>query len=988
MNTQQFLELVWPASGVYLLAVPAQFTAGDGTAVKYFRHYAATSIADAATQANQLAAGHGEDANGVDVFFALATVKEDLTTLSKKQCDALGKKVRGVHKTSRHDNTDQIKAFWLDIDVKADPAAYPTQQEAFDALGNFVAATGLPDPYVVSSGGGLHVYWPLTSPLPVDQWVHYAAILKQLTKSHGLRADPSRTSDRASVLRPVGTYNWKTGAARAVQVVHTGVVSDPKHVTSKLAYLAETAKLPAGKPPSPAVNITGAASVNNVIASSMVNSGPPADAKLTVKRCRQLTWQATTPTAVSEPQWYDMVGCLRHAENGAAAVHIMSRGHPNYSAADTDAKITQHEQGGYGPTLCQTFEDHRPGGCAGCPYQGKVKTPLHLGREEKVAPAPVITVATAYGQSQLALPDAPFPFKRATDATTGETKLMMRTFDDDDNELGGEVIYEYDLYPSGLVYHEREAAYYCAVRRFLPKDGWADFEFQIGKLYDRRSLANMLGNIGVVPDLGKIEYVVQYMIAYIRDLQKQAAATVVHAQLGWREDKRAFVLPEQLVTPIGSEPLRISRNVTDTLSWRAPRGDLETWKSVVALFERPDMAGHQFGFGVGFAAPLFKFTNFRGMIVSMVGARGSGKSSAALCANSVWGHPTMGWTDMEHDTRKAFYEKLGVLQHLPVTYDEITNLDPDLLSDLCYAVSKGQGRRRLNTDGTAQSNFGSWQTMMLTTSNSSLHARLQLSKADASAESVRVFEYSVPANTLQKYEADTAFNLLNDHYGLAATPYVQFLVTNADKTALRVKHWIATIDSAANVTSGERFWSAGPACVMTAFEITNHLGLTNVDMKRMFDFILTAIIKMRGVVDDGVRTPNSILADYLNSNLRNTLVISSKPERHKITMVAREPSGELRIRYDLWDDRLYIDRQHFRQFCADRRIEYGATRDQLIKSGVLLNDKLRLTLGKGTNYGTAQCWVLSLTTAHADMAGTKPTLVSGVAPVLDSAATP
>ena len=62
---------------------------------------------------------------------------------------------------------------------------------------------------MVLSGGGLHCYWPLGASIRKDQWTPIAVKLKALTHSLKLLADNSRTSDIASILRPVGTHNWK-----------------------------------------------------------------------------------------------------------------------------------------------------------------------------------------------------------------------------------------------------------------------------------------------------------------------------------------------------------------------------------------------------------------------------------------------------------------------------------------------------------------------------------------------------------------------------------------------------------------------------------------------------------------------------------------------------------------------------------------------------------------------------------------------------------
>ncbi len=983
MDTLDFLRRVWPGSGVYLILTPTQFTNPEGRVIKSFRHFAFGSIEAAAQAALSLANDRNQPQ---DVYFALGTVKEDLTRIRKADRDAMGKKVRGVHK-SGHDNTAGLRAFWLDLDVKADPQAYATANEAAQALRQFCAAMGLPRPLVTSSGGGLHVYWTLTEEVDPEKWQHYASILKQLTESWGLKADPSRTADRASVLRPVGTHNWKTGAPRTVQVVVDGAPVQATAFLAKLAYLAETMNLPPVQqrkatmtlPGTPPVALPGQApSLIPVVDISAMNEAAAAGAgyelpnpKDVVQKCQQLAWQAMNQGAVPEPLWYAMIGCLRHAKDGARAVHVMSNRSPDYDPVVTDTKIQQHTDGGFPPTLCQTFEQHRPGGCDGCPFKGKIKTPLQVVRKlEQVAP-PTVQLVTQQGPVAVALPPPPAPFKRVINPMTGTARIAM-TIGDKNGLDEDVVIFEYDLYPSRLVFDEREGRYNVVVHRWLPKDGWKEFEIPTGKLYDKKQLAMTLGDIGVMPDLGYVESVVQYMIGYIRDLQKVAASSTVYAQLGWRPERDKFILPDRVITPTGVEPINVNRNVARTLSWQEPRGDLEVWKKVVATYERPGMEAHQFGFGVGFASPLFVYTNFNGMIVSMVGRAGAGKSSAALSANSIWGHPKMGWADRENDTPKAFVQKLGLLNNLPATYDEHTNLDGELVSDLCYMVSKGQGRQRLQQSGAAAENHGNWNLMMLTTGNSSLVGRLAVTKADASAEAARVIEYEVPSNTLTKAEADACWGpggLVFENYGLAGEVYIRHLMANEQWARDRVKYWVQQVDQLANVASGERFWSAGAACVLTGFELANQCGLTNCDIQRMLSFAVQVIQGMRTDVQDCTRGPVNVVSDYLNSNIRSMLVLSVGPNSAGMSAPQHAPTDKLRIRLERHTGKLYIDRADFRRFCGQQMTDPNMVLKGLQASGVLLSRDTRIVLGRDTEFRTAQSVCLVLDANHPSMGG-------------------
>ena len=966
MNTLDFLRLVWPEDGIYLLATPAVFTK-DGESHNYHKHWSFTSIEQAADAAVQIACDRDTPTN---VFFALTTVNEDLTKLSKE--------ARGPKKVRGGSNSDRVRAFWLDLDVKADPKAYATRDEAAVALRQFCNAMSMPKPYIVSSGGGLHVYWPLSESIPAAVWVEHGAILKALTESCGLRADASRTADVASILRPVGTYNWKTGEARPVQIMLEGTVVDTQVMLNKLQTLKQQTNVQVPTPyVAPAsllgdvpAHLAGLIPAVNLNAEAATGAGYVQPlAREVVSKCKQLLWQMQNPQQVQEPSWYAMIGCLRHADKGHKAIHMMSQGHPQYGQQRTDDKIMQSENSGTGATLCTTFANHNPGGCDGCPYKDRIKTPLQVVREPEDAPAPTVNVETVDGEVAIALPPPPAPFKRVVAQGCEAARIVMRN-DDAEGDTFDELVYEYDIFPTKITRDERENSFVVTVRTWLPHEGWKDHLISTGKFYDRRSLAQVLGSIGVMVDLGKVETLVQYMVAYIRELQKQCKADVTYAQLGWRDAENIFVLPDRIISAQGVTRIEPGANIKNSLSWVEPKGSLDVWRETVGIYNRSGLEALQFGFGVAFAAPLFRFTNFMGAIVSMVGKRGTGKSSAALCCNSVWGHKTQGWMDLEHDTWKAFYGKVGALNNLPATYDEITNLDPERISDLAYAITKGQGRQKLQQNGQAQENWGNWNTIMLTTSNASLHSRLGIAKADSSAEASRIFEFVAPENTLTKVEADENFDKLNDHYGLAGEVYALGLITHREWARERVKYWIKEVDVAAGVGSSERFWSAVVAAVLAGFELANKVGLTNANIPALLKFSVAQISTMRGAVTDQVRTPEAIIADYINSNMRSMLVLESDPVGKTLARVTITPSSDkLRIRLERHTGRMYIDRADFRKFCGERLADAKQVQQELREAGILLADATKIVLGKGTQFSTAQSWCWLLDFNHPALSG-------------------
>ena len=959
------LKTLLPEGGPFLLAVPASFQK-DGKTIHYFKHTAFDTVAALEAQAAVVAA------TPLDAYFALGSVRE-----------VKDKEVR------KKANIHQLRTFWLDLDVKAEGNHYRSKREAATDLKAFCTRNGLPNPTIVDSGYGLHVYWRMTEAIEREQWEHYASILKAATEKFGLKADPSRTADCASVLRIPGTVNCKRGVTVPVAAVHQGLVLTPTQLMVALAGSQyDAVKVRTSTEVSPLLgarpSYVGRADINEEATGGMSVDMTEANAKRVVRKCLQLMWQVKNPTKVEEPQWYDMVGCLRHAENGSKAVHAVSSTYAGYSQEETESKIQQHTENGIGPTLCSTFESHNPGGCEGCPFKGKVSTPLQLGKEMKSVDAPVseTPVPSSNVPTKQTLPEPPFPFKRVMDKARGQVAIAytIATQDGADEEV---VIYEHDIYPERIIFDERENKYVVQLRRFLPQDGWETFPVALGKFYDKRGLSTILGDLGVMPDTGRVEALVQYMIGYIRELQKHVKSAVIYAQLGWRDEDR-FILGDRVVTAETVDSLDPHRNIVNALSWSEPRGDLAEWRRVMAMYEKPGLEAFQFAAGVAWAAPLFKYTNFNGMIVSMVGPAGCGKSSVMHLVNSVWGNTTHGWVDLQHDTMRAFYNKLGVLKNLPVCYDEVTNLPEDELSDLCYAISKGQGRQRLNQDGSAKENHGNWQTMMLTTSNASLHGRLANAKSDASAEAVRVFEYYVPGGMIPKAEADETLDLLNYNYGLAGEVYIQEVLKDVTAVRGRIKHWTREMERLAKVSSGERFWAAGPACVLAGYEVTNKLGLTKVDLDALVTFCVKSIHGMRGTVMENTRTPTNIVADYMNSHLTSMLVLNAEPLEGKLAMVAQEPHHSLRIRYESWCSKAYVDRSHFREYCAGKSVDWASLKSSLRRQGIMVEEK-RVVLGKGTAWKTAQSWVLVFNMAHPEMGGVDPTTSSNAAEIVGTA---
>ena len=122
-------------------------------------------------------------------------------------------------------NSTGAWAFWIDIDCGKEKATsgqgYTNINYGRKALEAFCRKANIPHPNVlINSGTGIHAYWILDNFLEKARWEEYALKLKALTKELGFMADPSRTSDIASVLRVPNSLNHKYQPAKTVEIIH------------------------------------------------------------------------------------------------------------------------------------------------------------------------------------------------------------------------------------------------------------------------------------------------------------------------------------------------------------------------------------------------------------------------------------------------------------------------------------------------------------------------------------------------------------------------------------------------------------------------------------------------------------------------------------------------------------------------------------------------------------------------------------------------
>lgn len=938
----EFLQRIVAPNGLICVATPSNNPDYPG-----FLHYKLDSPSKTVWLANKLSA------ENKDVYFAIGTLREKFV------------EVRGKRRSRCAENILAVKALILDLDVGSGKA-YPTQADAVRHLKQFLTDTALPTPMLVSSGYGIHVYWPFTVPLAADQWQKLASKFKTLVQAYGLKADPSRTADVASILRLPGTFNFKDPAnPQAVRVLskHTPPDTPPRALAKLIIaacekYGAAAPQLPRSIPPAFDSGL-----------GSFEFDHEPVEFKPIAKRCQVLRAAVQDQANTTEPVWFGTLQLVRHCNNADKLAHAVSFKHPTYSAELTTQRMERLANESVGPTLCETLNSRTSGGCAGCPHYGTIKSPIQLGHlVEEAADTPSIVVEQRDGtQTEMQLPKPPFPFIR----TSAGSIAMMRK-DENGNPLEPEVIYAYDMVPTKRMYDEVDQCELFFFKSWLPQDGWREYPVPAHLIYDERKLMEVIAKQGVLPDMEYKSVLVKYMLGYIQTLQKHAPADQIYSQFGWRRNDSEIVIGSTAYTATGTKQVKINDQFRNVVEKFDSAGTLDAWKRIANVYNQKGYEDYAFVLMMGFGQLAFKFFGYEGGIINLHGPGGSGKSTVLRLIHSIYGRPTEK-SLLHQDTNNAKMAVIGCYNNLPVTYDEITNIDPWELSDLTYAVSNGRGKEALRQDRTLRANATTWQTTMYCTSNAPLIPKLTGIKGTNSGETLRVLERTVSGQT--NYDLNAAreiFTPLDNNYGLAGGIIADWLVRNVDLAKQMAHAAYDEVASLVEAESPERFWVAMCAQAVVGAKIGRLLGLHSYEPSKILAHAKAIIYETRGVIISDAKTPTDILVEYLNSHVGDTIVTAVEPKGSVV--VIRPPVRGMMIRHDLTAKQIYIVRGHLKAWCVENNHDLPTILKHIKQSGALLADRASKSLGEGTEYvtGKSSCYLIS---ADHEMVSGIPTLV-------------
>lgn len=857
-------------------------------------------------------------------------------------------------------NVRSLRTFFVDIDC-GEGKPYFSQAEGLDALTKFVQDTGLPQPWIVNSGYGLHVYWPFHDEVSGNDWQPYAKAFKELVLSH-MSVDPTVTADRARVLRMPDTINAKPGrAVMPVTLMQTGVVSSFSTLTANLPAPIIEAKrygmdgFTKSSDTYPLTNFT------RIVRRSIGGTG-----------CAQIAHAVTEAATLPEPLWRAALSIAWRCEDAETSIHKISKAHPGYDADETLEKASKT----VGPMTCKWYRENNASLCEKCEHN--ITSPIQLGRkileappqEPDPEPEPASPDVPAPPKA-VTIPSYPWPYFRGVGGG-----VYMRT-KDKAGEISEELIYPYDLYITTR-YFDLDAqgdgdGEMVGINLHTPLDGVRHFVVPLSSILVKERMRDALLKHGVIALSKELDNIMAYLAKFIKDLQRQVSAERTRTQLGWTADNSGFIIGEREYTATTVRPAPNAASIRMFAPLMVPTGTLSAWSEIANFYNRPGMELHAMALFFGFGAPLLKLIGgmeVRGATVNLMSQHsGTGKTTAQFMANSIFGHPS-GLLLKKSDTGLSKWQYIGGLNNIIATIDEVTGMTDEAVSELIYDVPEGRGRHRMESQSNKlRANTVSWSTIVMTSSNSSLYDKLNRLKNSPDGEMRRLIELRITRpDTVGKAESDAVFRKLSQNYGVAGPLFIQHVLRNMDatiETALRLRD---KIDKALNMTQSDRFYSTVYAVAFAGAKIAKDIGLFAIDPDRVYDHALATIGNIRSEVlaplTDVSAIAQETLMAYINENVNNVLVINSAKGSGPMAAPIQTPRVALRLRYEPDTQELWIPASDLRKFFTSRQVDVVASMRDMGAKKILKNggssEVKRIGAGSMGNFssGSVRCYCI------------------------------
>lgn len=741
------------------------------------------------------------------------------------------------------DNVRSHKTLRCDVDIRPGGTSYSTVEAAISALSALDSDYGTP--LTVWSGGGFHLYWPLSREVEPDEWIWLAAGLKERCIALGLLIDHGCTADRSRVLRIPGAINEKWNTRVEVIQWHERELDPdalPRGQAQAFKPLAAVAPIP------PA----------------------PADIEALAVRCGQIALFLAAPEDQPEPAWKNCGRMFCHIDGGREAFHAISSRHPGYASGEAESKLNPS----VGVPHCATFETDWPEGCEGCKYRHLNLTPLKVAAVPDPEPAPQLPAALALPNGYQLANDGALYYTAAKGVPVRICNGLVAVDSILEDEDGREGLLRLRYSRHG------KAAQYLT----LPM---ASLVNHLGV----RTLAAYGISVACTPAQWHQYFTASHHQVALAGPETKPMAVKTLKSMGWKKpsnsmDDKYFVLgptayspshpPVQVHADENSPYKRISREYH-------VRGSADDWRSVMQAYLLDDTVpeGAKVTWFAGIATPLIRRSGqklFNSGVHVLVGPPGTGKTTLLVLSASCWGNPSERGDQFiaPRSTMNSVCSHMAVLKHLPVYVDEADTVlfgnSADEMGEFIHIIN-GREKGRMAADG-GMREAGQWELNMICASNQAFMPRIS-SKLDADSATgnlARIVEYTLPAAASGRWDDAGYMEFAKSCYGHFGAMWIPHILSHDIPAIYRDE-----FNRDLGFDRADRIYRAHAALTFTAMKLLKGMGWT-VD-KRLYDFQIEHLRKLGGQQKEMRQKAGytAMLQQFMHANRSLLLTYSRMP---------------------------------------------------------------------------------------------------------------
>ena len=288
----------------------------------------------------------------------------------------------------------------------------------------------------------------------------------------------------------------------------------------------------------------------------------------------------------------------------------------------------------------------------------------------------------------------------------------------------------------------------------------------------------------------------QYLMEYIMDGAPRDLHLLCVQQIGWLDSTDAYVLPDAVFGGGLKEKIHFQADGMDDLHQAA--GTLSEWHEHVGGYCRGNSL-LEFLVSYALTGPLLKLVGLEGGGLHVYGASSSGKTTAAIVTGSVCGGGGQrGFTRQWRATHNALESVATLHNDNLLILDEISQANPDTVSQVAYMLANGQGKDRLRNDASRRKTYR-WLLNFLSTGEQTINDKIQeFGKSTALAgQEVRVIDLPIDGlgNAFQSLhglpDSGKFSELLSRnarlYYGSPLRAFLEKLCANIDEHRVRLE---------------------------------------------------------------------------------------------------------------------------------------------------------------------------------------------------------